>query len=304
VVRESRGMAQLLVLWALALLGTLALAFSLSMRTEAQAARNGVDDARAYYQARTGVQRAVILLSTVPADNVSRSEIAGNEGDASYEVRVESESGKVDVNLVSEEVLFEILLSGGLPAEEAESVRDAILDWRDQDDTPRARGAERTDYAQLPEPKVPRNGKLLSVGELRHVRGVTPEFFRRFLSRVFTAHANSPKVNYLEAPEIVLRSLPGVSPDAAARIVARRGEEPPMGAVELAAMVGEGLMTSQGLGLVSGGRSTNVYSITATGKAGGGVARTVRCVAEVAGGGRKAVKILRWLDQVPGEVER
>jgi general secretion pathway protein K len=294
--------AQLLVLWALLLLGTLALGFSLSMRTEAQAARNGVDDARAYFLARTGVQRAVVLLSTLPADNVMRMEIAGSEGDASYEVRLESESGKVDVNQVSEEVLFEMLKIGGLPEEEAEAVRDAILDWRDQDDTPRARGAEAAGYAQLPEPVVPRNGKFLSVSELRYVKGVTPDTFRRFLSRVFTAHGNSPKVSYLLAPEIVLRSLPGVSPEAAARIVARRGEEPPMSAADLAAMVGEGLMTSRGLALVSGGRASNVYAITATGRAGSGVVHAVSCLAEVAGGGKKAVKILRWLDQVPAEV--
>jgi general secretion pathway protein K len=301
-MRGNRGVAILLVLWALVLLGTLALGFSLSMRTEAQAARNGVDDARAYFLARTGVQRAVVLLSTLPADNVMRMEIAGSEGDAAYEVRVESESGKVDVNFVSEEVLLEMLKIGGLPEEEAEGVRDAILDWRDPDDTPRTRGAEAAAYAQLPEPMAPRNGKILAVSELRCVKGVTPEFFRRFLSRVFTAHGNSPKVNYLLAPEIVLRSLPGVSSEAAARIVARRGEEPPMGAADLAAMVGEGLMTPQGLALVSGGRASNVFAITAKGRAGTGVVHAVACLAEVTGGGKKAVKILRWLDQVPAEV--
>jgi len=301
-VRGNRGIAQLLVLWALLLLGTLALGFSLSMRTEAQAARNGVDDARAYFQARTGVQRAVVLLSTLPPDNVMRTEIAGSEEDATYEVRVESESGKVDVNLVSEEVLLEILKAGGLPEEEAESVRDAILDWRDPDDTPRPRGAESADYASLPEPVIPRNGKILSVEELRYVKGVTPEFFRRFLSRVFTAHGKSPKVNFLRAPEIVLRSLPGVSPEAAAQIVARRVADPPMTAADLAAMVGEGWMTSQGLALVSGGQASNVYAITATGRAGAGVVHAVRCFAEVTGGGEKAVKILRWMDQVPAEV--
>jgi len=301
-VRGNRGIAQLLVLWALLLLGTLALGFSLSMRTEAQAARNGVDDARAYFQARTGVQRAVVLLSTLPPDNVMRTEIAGSEEDATYEVRVESESGKVDVNLVSEEVLLEILKAGGLPEEEAEGVRDAILDWRDPDDTPRPQGAESADYAAFPEPVIPRNGKILSVEELRYVKGVTPEFFRRFLSRVFTAHGKSPKVNFLRAPEIVLRSLPGVSPEAAAQIVARRVADPPMTAADLAAMVGEGWMTSQGLALVSGGQASNVYAITATGRAGAGVVHAVRCFAEVTGGGEKAVKILRWMDQVPAEV--
>ena len=300
-MRGNRGVALLLVLWALVLLGTLALAFSWSMRTEALAARNGIDDARAYFQARTGVNRAVMLLATVSPDNVLGSAIAGGGGDASYEVRVGSESGKVDVNLVTEDVLLEILKKGGLPEEEAESVRDAILDWRDDDDVARPRGAERAEYAQMPEPVTPRNGKIRSVEELMHVKGVTKDFHEAFLSRVFTARGNSPKVNFLRAPEIVLRSLPGVSVEAADRIVAGRAEGPPITAADLAEMVGEGLLTAQGLALISGPASSNVYTITAAGKAGGDVTRVVRCLVEVSGSGGKSVKMLGWLDKAPRE---
>jgi general secretion pathway protein K len=297
----DRGVALLLVLWALVLLGTLALGFSWSMRTEAMAARNGIDETRAYFQARTGVSRAVALLRSLPADNVLAASIAGEDGDASYEVRVESESGKVDVNLVGEEVLLEILKKGGLPEEEVESVRDAILDWRDEDDVARPRGAERPEYGRMTEPVTPRNGKIRGVGELMHVQGVTKEFHEAFLSRVFTVHGNSPQVNFLRAPEIVLRSLPGVSAEAAGRIVARRAEEPPISAADLAAMVGEGLLTAQGLALISGGSSSNVYTITATGRAGDDVTRVVRCLVEVSGSGGKGVKIMGWQDKAPRE---
>jgi len=300
-MRGTRGIAQLLVLWALILLGTLALGFSLSMRTEAQAARNGVEDARAYFQARTGIQRAVMLLSTLPADNVMRMAIAGEDGDASYEVRVESESGKVDINLVPDDVLLGILRKGGLPDDEAEGLRDAILDWKDQDERPRARGAEAPDYAQLKEPVTPRNGNLKGVEELRYVKGVTPELYGGFLAKVFTAHGRSGQVSYLRAPEFVLRSLPGVSPEVAAWIVANRDGETPVSAADLAAVVGEGL-TAQGLALISGGQATNVYTITSTGRAGTGVVHAVRCLAEVTGTGAKGVKILRWLDLAPREV--
>ena len=297
----DRGVALLLVLWALVLLGTLALGFSWSMRTEALAARNGIDEVRAYFQARTGVNRAVAMLASLSADNVLAAAIAGEDDDASYDVRVESESGKVDVNLVNEEVLLEILKKGGLPEEEAESVRDAILDWRDEDDVPRPRGAERGEYGRRTEPITPRNGKIRGIGELMHVMGVTKEFHEAFLSRVFTAHGNSAQLNFLRAPEIVLRSLPGVSAEAADRIVAGRREEPPISAAGLAAMVGEGLLTAQGLALISGGVSSNVYTITATGRAGGDVTRVVRCLVEVSGSGEKGVKMLGWLDKAPRE---
>ncbi|MBP2677789.1 MAG: hypothetical protein H6Q82_854, partial [Deltaproteobacteria bacterium] len=252
----------------------------------------------------TGVNRAVMLLATLSPDNVLAAAIAGEDGDAAYGVRVESENGKVDVNLVSEDVLLEILKRGGLPDEETESVRDAILDWKDPDDTPRPRGAEAPEYAQLQEPVAPRNGKIQSVEELSFVKGVTKEFFRVFLSRVFTVHGNSPKVNFLRAPEIVLRSLPGVSAEAAARIVAGRAEEPQISAADLSAMVGEGMLTAQGLALISGPASSNVYTITATGRAGGDVTHVVRCLVEVSGSGRKSVKMLGWLDKAPLEEAR
>lgn len=300
-MRENRGVALLLVLWALVLLGTLALGFSWSMRTEALAARNGIDEARAYFQARTGVSRAIALLASLPSDNVLASEIAGEDGDASYDVRVESESGKVDVNLVKEDVLLEMLRKGGLPEEEAESVRDAILDWRDEDDVARPRGAERPEYARIAEPVTPRNGKFRSVEELSYVKGVTKEFHRTFLSRVFTVHGNTAQVNFLRAPEIVLRSLPGISTEAAERIVARRAEETPITAADLAAMVGEGLLTAQGLALISGGASANVYAIIATGRAGSDVFHVVRSLVEVSGSGKKGVKMLGWLDKASRE---
>jgi general secretion pathway protein K len=300
-MRANRGVALLLVLWALVLLGTLALGFSWSMRTEAMAARNGIDETRAWFLARTGVNRAVMLLASLPADNVLAASIAGEDGDASYEVRVESESGKVDVNLVNEEVLLEILKKGGLPEEEAEGVRDAILDWRDADDVARPRGAERAEYGRMPEPVAPRNGKILGIGELMSVQGVTKEFYEAFLSRVFTAHGNSAQLNFLRAPEIVLRSLPGVAAGAADRIVSGRREEPPITAADLAAMVGEGLLTAQGLALLSGGSSSRVYTITAAGRAGNDVARIVRCLVEVSGSGEKGVMMLGWLDKAPRE---
>jgi len=298
---SNRGIALLLVLWALVLLGTLALGFSWSMRTEAMAARNGIDETRAYFQARTGVSRAVALLASLPADNVLAESIAGEDGDASYEVRIESESGKVDVNTVGEEVLLEILRKGGLPEEEAETVRDAILDWRDEDDVSRPRGAERAEYGRMTEPISPRDGKIRGIGELMHVKAVTREFHDAFLSRVFTAHGKSTQLNFLRAPEIVLRSLPGVSDEAADRILEGRRKEQPISAADLAPMVGEGLLTAQGLALLSGGSSSNAYTIIATGRAGNDVTRIVRCLVEVSGAGKKKVKMLAWLDKAPRE---
>src|SRR4030067_932158 len=157
---SRRGIAAVVVLWALLLLGTLAMSFAFSMRTEAQASRNGLEAARAYFQARTGVDRAIALLSSLPADNV----LAG----------------------------------------------------------PGGRGGDGGAAVVGGEPVKPRNGRLAGVGELGYVRGVTPEFFTRFLAVVFTVDSGTPGVNMNVAPLEGLRVLPGLTPELAAPAGARR----------------------------------------------------------------------------------
>jgi len=157
------------------------------------------------------------------------------------------------------------------------------------------------EYGQMTEPVTPRNGKIRGIGELSCVKGVTKEFHDAFLSRVFTAHGNSARVNFLRAPEIVLRSLPGVSAEAADRILEGRRQEPPISAADLAPMVGAGMLTAQGLAFLTGGSASSVYTITAAGRAGNDVIRVVRCLVEVSGSGEKGVKMLGWLDKAPRE---
>ncbi len=298
MTRNARGIAQLVVLWALVLLGVLAASFAFSMRTEAQAARHGLDAARAYFQARTGINRAIAALSTSPIDNVLSMEIAGEDGDASYAVEVQPERGKIDINLVSEAALKEVLRNAGLPADEAETVGDSILSWRDSTRSMRAHAATEGDYAALPDPVRPRYGKILSVEELRSVAGVSPDFFRRRLAKVFTVDARSAQVDLNLAPVEVLRVLPGFTPELADALIARRKESPFRSPAELAAFLGENNLSSPlfGLGVTVGG--AGVVTLTSVGTAGDGILRAVRCTVEVGGGGKNRARILRWADHV------
>lgn len=297
-----RGIAQVVVLWALLLLGAIATAFAFAMRTEARAARNGADAARAYFQARTGINRVIMLFSVLPADNVLRQAIAGADEDSGYEVDVQSESGKIDINWASEKVIKEVLKRSGLSEDEAESVGDAILDWRDADDHPRPRGAEEADYAGLPEPIKPRNGLFLVLDELRSVKGVTRELYRDLLSRAFTVYGRSPLVNINAAPSAVLGAL-GLSAEQAEKIIARRKEAPFRVPAEVTAfMVQEGMPQSV-LPYLTTASASNVYTITARGIAADGIVHLVRCRVEVGGAVRGGIRIVRWEDLVPAAEE-
>jgi len=56
-----------------------------------------------------------------------------------------------------------------------EEIADAIIDWRDQDDTPSAGGVEGGYYESLPFGYMARNGPLRTIRELLLVKDVTPE---------------------------------------------------------------------------------------------------------------------------------
>lgn len=303
MIRGTRGLAQLVVLLALFLVGGLATSFALSMRTEAQAARNALDAARAYYQARTGINRAIAELSSASFDDVVAAEIAGRDGDASYEVTVEAERGKIDVNFVSESVLKEVLRNGGLSADDAEAAGDSILSWRDDAGSPRSRGATDGDYEALPEALRPRHGRLKSIEELRSVRGVSPELFRRRLARVFTVYGRTPQVDVNRAPIEVLRVLPGFTPEIAAEVIARRKAAPFRTVADLARLLGEKGIPPALFGSVAPAAGPFVVTLTSTGTAGGGIVRAVRCTVEVGAAGGKAARILQWADHVRADEE-
>ncbi len=91
---------------------------------------------------------------------------------------LENESAKLNVNAL---LLLEKRSSGAgkaflmvLPGM-TDEIADAILDWLDDDDEPRASGAESEYYSTLDPPYAPKNGLLQSLDELLMVRGVTPE---------------------------------------------------------------------------------------------------------------------------------
>jgi general secretion pathway protein K len=291
------GFASLVVLWAMLLLGTLALAFSTAMRTEAMAARNGYDASRAYYQARSGVGRALAMLSSMPPDNVAAAEIGEREGDAGYEVAVVPENGKVDVNSVAEAALKQILEKGGLTAEAADALGDAILDWRDADGDRRLHGAEEDDYARDPEPVRPRNGRIADLRELLSVRGMTRPFFAAFASRVFTAQGTGAAVDINAAPPELLRAMPGVSESLAEAILARRRESRFGGAAEAARFLAEAGLSAADAARFTAGAPSRAFTVRSTGTAGGRARRTVSCLVEIGGIGENPVRMVRWDDR-------
>lgn len=222
-----RGFVLLSVLWFLAGVSSVALSAMLVARRTAAASANRIGRLRGEWRAEECVARARAVLAGVVGEERSKN---GAERPSALALRdavlaspsvaecpgvvdLEPQGAALDVNLASESLLRRVLLSYGIPRPAADSMTDALLDWRDADDTVRTFGAERAWYSDRGEPP-PRNGPFADVAELRDVRGFAPWTGDGGVTELFTTDGG--RVLLEVAPPVIVAALPGLSPLAAA----------------------------------------------------------------------------------------
>ena len=224
-LRRQRGVALILVIWVSVLLTVIASSFIVERRTETLIMRNSVSMARAEAIADAGVQRALfeIYRTNNPVDAWKRD---GTPYDWSLDevpVRVEirDESAKIDINTASDALLRGLLLSVGLPDDEASSLLAAILDWRDPDSLKRPNGAEEPEYRAAGLPYKPANAPFQTIEEIQLVLGMRPEIYRRIAPSI-TVFSRQTGVNPALASREVLLAIPGVTTEVVDQYVAQR----------------------------------------------------------------------------------
>jgi len=146
-------------------------------------------------------------------------------------VQLEAAGTRLDVNGATQEMLANLFAALGLEIESPALV-DALEDWIDPDDDPRANGAEREWY-ELAGRFAPRNDSLADLRELARVRGFEgPGRFDSVLTiepgRVSLATASVP----------VLMAVPGITRETAEQIVALQQAGTPLSSLlEIAPVV-------------------------------------------------------------------
>jgi general secretion pathway protein K len=178
--RGERGSALVAVVASLLVFSLLALGLAHSMRGTVVSGSAEVEAARAGAAADAGLMLAVHNLVTRPPETrfpIDGRPVKARFGDADLDIRVIDERGRIPLNLIDEPEVVALLEALGLEGERLRVARDSFLDWRDDDDEARLDGAESDYYAAAR--VYPRNGPLLSVGELGRIRGFTPELVER-----------------------------------------------------------------------------------------------------------------------------
>lgn len=229
--RPAAGFALPAVLWILVLVAAVSASFLAAAQDERRAVANGIESTRARWAARAGLARAAATLDARLAGPSAGRRIrsagdsllpAGRMTVNGMEVRVElvDSRARLHLNRADAAQLGRLLAALGVTGPRAGRIVDAVLDWRDADDRPRSAGAESDAYAAGGLAAGPRNAPFASVEELRRVRGVSPELYRR-LAPLATVVGDG-RINVNAAPVPVLVALPVLDVEAARALVGAR----------------------------------------------------------------------------------
>ena len=224
------GFALLAVLWIMVAASALGLTLALSARESVAAARNRVSSTEAIWRAHDCLERARAAIGVALEEAMAQSSakvtswlvldtVVSRSGFSASDLctlQLRPSGVALDVNAADPEMLGRLLRTVGVGGARADSMTDALLDWRDADDLPRPHGAEHSWYAAAGR-MVPRNAVLASDGEIALVRGFESVAGLDGLLTVEPARVVLPR-----APMPVIAALPGIDDEALARVAERR----------------------------------------------------------------------------------
>lgn len=293
--RAQFGFALVLVLWALVLLTTIGVSFGFAVRVETGSGTALADQVQAEAIATAGVRRAILGL--IAEDNELRWKSDGRTykivwPDADLHVTIRAESGKIDLNAASPQLLiglFENLFSEA----DAEALTGAVVDWRDRDDRLSENGAEVEEYEAAGR-SGPANARFTSVAELSQVMGFNGAM-TEIATPYLTVYSKQPRVNVLSAGVGVLAAIPDISYEMAEQFVIQRE-------ADLAAeQTPDVTAFKASRRFVATRQTASVVEIKANAVLSGGASATVEAVINTRAGDQ-AYETLNWRTPMPPPV--
>ena len=170
----ERGFALLMVLWLLVPISLMFIGLAYASRTEVRLAANLRGAAELEAVADGAIYAAVFerLANAGPA--ASGTAPAAGEGDVRVSVEVQSQSGLVNPNVASAELLRALMIQLGADPSQAVGVAAGILDWRTPVRTRVASGPKAQRYRAAGLDHGPPGAPFESLEELGEVLGMTP----------------------------------------------------------------------------------------------------------------------------------
>jgi type II secretory pathway component PulK len=171
--KKFKGSALVAVIWLIAILALASVAALKVVAFDLDVASAKINGFRAQQLAEMG-----IALGANPA--VERADPIlsqwSEEDDEGFDVRLVSEGGKFNINMLlareDKNLLKSMLIDWGLDIDQSAAVVDAMSDWVDPDDEESLNGAEVAAYEEAGRTNQPFNRPFYSLDEVRLVRGM------------------------------------------------------------------------------------------------------------------------------------
>lgn len=270
-MKSARGVALLLVLWLLVLMTGLVSAFALTARVEGLQGRWLGRSVAARLAAESGIELAAARLTVQdPARRWrpdGRGYTFGFDG-WRVQVRVQDESGKVDLNAATPELMTAFLVELGEDPAAAQRLTAAIIDWRDDDDLLSVGGgAEDPQYAAEGLPYGAKDRPFELVSELRLVLEMSPALYARMAPYV-TVYSGMGRPDATFAAGPVLRAL-GLDATRVAQIEAQRNGSANGAGTEALAAAGSGTYSISSEAVREDGTRARIHAVVRLGAGAG-----------------------------------
>lgn len=221
--QSERGIALILVLWAIFILSLVVLGLAKRVDQEISLAARDQRGLEARALAFSGLEIALHPLITIKSPFLAQKRGPGQR----YQAWITGEGGKINLNWLLAgddqrkiDMFKRYLEIKGLNFQERERLVDCLLDWVDSDNLARLNGDE-TALDGRPAPNRP----LQDMAELKRIKGTEPLISQEGWEKDFTLISKG-QIDLQWASEDVISSLPGVGAQRARGFVQqRRGED-------------------------------------------------------------------------------
>lgn len=232
--KSNRGAALITVLWLTTALAVIGFSVARTVREETQRTENLVDGSRATLLAKGAIERVIYFFLfpryEIPgqpppplATGQQRAYLPMPGGDVVVEIL--PESGKLGVNSAKPEQLLSLFLAMGIPAQRAQGIAAAIVNWR----TPNPQNFQLASTFWI------RHASFEQIEELLLVPGITPDLYYGYMERlpggetvrrpglrdVLSVYGSDTNLHINSAHPAAMMTI-GLSPGDAGFIVSRR----------------------------------------------------------------------------------
>jgi general secretion pathway protein K len=209
--RQQSGLALVIVLWLVVLLGIIASGHAYNAHTETRLAAMHVRSAQARAAVETGLSYAILqllaedLAKPWPIDGTVKQILFD---DKQIRIAIRDATGLIDLNAAGPDLLQTLTTALNVDQDRRQQIVAAILDWRDGDDIKHPGGAEESDYLSGGYPWTPRDGVFSSVEELRYVMGMTQQLFNEMTPFV-TVYSEQAGINFEFTAPFLINAMQG-----------------------------------------------------------------------------------------------